>query len=106
MQPNGSAPQSVKSHPALQGVKLGRTGKPTRAGILVTKTLLFAGEGFSGDPILWAHDKATGEVLAEISLPGAQTGLPMTYVWKDRQFIVMSVGNGQDPAEVVALALP
>ena len=46
-----------------------RTGKISRAGLLVTRTLLFAGEGATGGPILRALDKATGETLAEIALP-------------------------------------
>jgi len=106
MRPNGEAPASVKTHPALKGIKLPPTGKQTRAGLLVTKTLLFAGEGWSGDPVLRVHDKNTGEVLAEIPLPGTQIGLPMSYVWHGRQFIALTVGNGEDPAELVALALP
>ena len=106
MRPNGAAPQGIKNNPALKGVDLSQAGKPTRAGLLVTKTLLFAGEGWSGDPVLRVHDKNTGEVLAEIPLPGAQVGLPMSYVWHGRQFITLAVGNGDDPAELVALTLP
>jgi quinoprotein glucose dehydrogenase len=52
------------------------------------------------------HDKATGELIADIPLPAAQTGLPMTYVWGGRQYVVMAVGGGTEPAEIVALALP
>ena len=53
-----------------------------------------------------AHDKATGKILAQIALPASQTGLPMTYVWGGRQFIVMAIGDGDNPSEIVALALP
>jgi quinoprotein glucose dehydrogenase len=53
-----------------------------------------------------ALDKATGETIAEIELPNAQVGLPMTYMHEGRQFIVMSVGGGGQPAELIALALP
>jgi len=106
MRPNGEARQRIKNHPALKGIDLSLAGKPTRAGLLVTKTLLFAGEGWSGDPVLRVHDKTTGEVLAEIPLPGSQIGLPMSYVWHGRQFIALTVGNGEDPAELVALTLP
>jgi hypothetical protein len=42
----------------------------TRPALLVTKTLLFAGEGWNGDPILRAYDKATGEVSPRSSCPG------------------------------------
>ena len=111
--PNGDAPDYVKNHPALEGIDVGRTGRPDRGGVLATSTLLFAGEGGgmfaafgSGGNRLRAHDKATGEVLAEIELPANQTGLPMTYMHGGRQYIVVAVGARRHPAELVALALP
>ena len=111
--PNGDAPDYVKDHPALEGIEVGRTGRPDRGGLLVTSTLLFAGEGGgmfaafgSGGNRFRAHDKATGEVLAEIELPANQTGLPMTYMHEGRQYIVLAVGARRHPAELVALALP
>ena len=107
MRPNGDASLFVKTtHPELKDIKLPPTGKQTRAGLLVTKTLLFAGEGWPGDPVIRVHDKSTGEVLAEIPLPGTQIGLPMSYGWRGRQYIALTVANGDDPAELVALALP
>jgi hypothetical protein len=30
----------------------------------------------------------------------------MSYVWQGRQYIALTVGNGEDPAELVALTLP
>ena len=102
---NGPTPKEIAEHPALAGLGFGPTGRMTRAVTLVTKTLLFTAEGWAGSPILRAHDKATGEVLAEIDLPGAVGGLPMTYAIEGRQFIVMSVA-GERGAELVALALP
>jgi quinoprotein glucose dehydrogenase len=102
---NGDTPEEVKNHPALQGIEIPRTGKITRAALLVTRTLLFAGEGWGGDPILRAHDKLTGEILAEIELPGAIGGKPMTYMVDGRQYVVVSIGR-PGPAELVALALP
>lgn len=106
MRPNGDAPDYIKQHPLLKDIAIGRTGKQTRSGLLVTKTLLFAGEGTGGAAVLRAHDKLNGEVIAEIALPGAQTGLPMTYVWQGKQYIVLAVGDGKSPAEIVALGLP
>ncbi|MXX55173.1 MAG: pyrroloquinoline quinone-dependent dehydrogenase [Gemmatimonadetes bacterium] len=111
--PNGDAPDYVKDHPALEGIDVGRTGRPDRGGLLVTRTLLFAGEGGgmfaafgSGGNRFRAHDKASGEMLAEIELPANQTGLPMTYMHEGRQYIVVAVGARRHPAELVALALP
>lgn len=105
MIPNGATPRRVREHPALQSVELPRTGKPTRAGTLVTSTLLFAGEGWGGDPWLRAIDKATGEILHEVELPGTQNGHPITYEVDGRQFIVLSVGGPDQAPEIVALAL-
>ena len=111
--PNGDAPEYVKNHPALEGIDVGKTGRPDRGGVLVTSTLLFAGEGGgmfaaagSGGNKLRAHDKATGEVVAEFELPANQTGLPMTYMHEGQQFIVVAVGARGHPGELVALALP
>lgn len=105
MVPNGDTPEDVANNPALAGIDIPRTGKVSRATLLVTKTLLIAGEGWGGDPILRAHDKATGEIVGEIELPGAIASKPMTYMIGGRQFIVVTVGR-PGPAEIVALALP
>jgi quinoprotein glucose dehydrogenase len=105
MIPNGDTPASVRDHPALQGVDVPRTGKSTRAGTLVTSTLLFAGEGWGGDPWLRAIDKATGRIVREIELPGTQNGHPITYEVDGRQFIALSVGAPGQVPEVVVLAL-
>jgi len=72
---------------------------------LVTKTLLVSGEGSGGRPLLHAYDKKTGQDIAQLPMPGTQTGLPMTYVYQNRQFIVMAVG-GQPAGQLVAFALP
>jgi quinoprotein glucose dehydrogenase len=105
MIPNGATPKSVADHPDLQGLDIPRTGKSTRAGTLVTGTLLFAGEGWGGDPWLRAIDKSTGEILHEVELPGTQNGHPITYEVDGRQFIVVSVGAPGQAPELVALAL-
>ncbi len=113
MIPNGDPPDYVMSHPALSGVTLPRTGRPERAGLLVTRTLLFAGEGAGlfgmfggGGKMLRAHDKKTGDILAEIELPANQTGVPMTYMLDGVQYVVVAVGASDHPAELVALRLP
>jgi glucose dehydrogenase len=105
MVPNGDTPDDIKSNPALAGVKLPPTGKPSKALMLVTKTLLFAAEGYGGAPILRAYDKRTGAVVAELPLPGVGSGKPMTYLLNGKQYIVLAVGKAH-PAELVALTLP
>jgi quinoprotein glucose dehydrogenase len=106
--PNGDTPPSIKDALARLGLtNVPPTGFPSQAGLLVTKTLLFGGEGSGGRPLLHAYDKKTGENIAELAMPGSQTGVPMTYMYRDRQFIVMPVGGlGQPAGQLVAFALP
>ncbi|MDB2444192.1 pyrroloquinoline quinone-dependent dehydrogenase [Gammaproteobacteria bacterium] len=106
---NADTPDRITNHPLLQGIDIPRTGVPTRAGVLLTKTLLFVGEGTGAagaSPIFRAVDKQTGEILAEIGLPSNQTGLPFTYEHEGVQYVAMFVGGGATPAELIALALP
>ena len=103
---NGDTPESIVDNPYLQGITIPRTGKATRAGLLLTKTLLFAGEGFGGDPIFRAHDKSSGQIITEIVLPGSQSSPPSTYMINNRQFIIMTTSDGKSPAELIALSLP
>jgi quinoprotein glucose dehydrogenase len=114
MAPNGPTPEFVRNHPALKGVELGATGQPERAPLLVTKTLLFAGDGaglFSaaagaGGTGFRALDKKTGKVIHEMQLPANETGIPMTYSVDGRQYIVVAIGAAGVPAELIALAVP
>ena len=64
---HGETPDNIKNHPALRGVTIPKTGRTGRIGMLVTKSLLVAGEGgFFTTPngqrgaMLRAYDKATG----------------------------------------------
>ena len=114
MIPNGDTPDCVRDHPALSGVDIPRTGKPERSGILVTKTLVFAGEGgglfatptWAGGEMFYAYDKQTGETIWETELPKRQSGVPMTYMIDGKQYIVMAMSARGEPAELVALTLP
>ena len=120
---NGEGP---RNHPAIRHLNLPRLGVPGRAAPLLTRTLLFVGEG---DPIMVrayrvpegmdpltaaggggnkfrAYDKATGEVLWETEFPAGTTGAPMTYMFEGKQYIVVAIGGRQHRAEFVALSLP
>ena len=103
---NGDTPDNIKNHELLKGVPIPPTGKPTRAGMVLTKTLLFFGEGPRGDPLLHAVDKATGETVARIDLPASVTGVPITYMHDGKQYIVVTVSDFRSPARFIALALP
>jgi quinoprotein glucose dehydrogenase len=104
---NGDTPANVKNHALLQGLNIPKTGTARLVGVMVTKTLLFAGDGTN--PLLHAYDKKTGEDIAQIPMPGMQTGVPMTYVHQGRQFILVAAGANQQSgttAQLVAYALP
>ena len=113
MMANADTPDEIKNHAKLQGVAVpARTGTGDRGALLLTKSLLFAGEGAGlyggqtgGGRKFRAHDKATGEILSEIELPAKQTGLPMTYAIDGIQYIVVPVGDTGHPGELVALRL-
>jgi quinoprotein glucose dehydrogenase len=106
---NGDTPSDIKNHPALKGLSIPKTGGNWRSSILVTRTMLFVGEGWGGPPTFRAMDKATGETLWETEIPvGPTSGLPMTYVHKGKQYIVVAAANQEAriPAQLVAWALP
>jgi quinoprotein glucose dehydrogenase len=110
---NGDTYDWLAAHPALKGINIPKTGRADEGGILVTKTLMFAGQGCGlfrggngGGPKFYAYDKKTGEVVHELTLPAGTCGNPMTYSVDGRQFIAVAVGSRTSPAEIVALALP
>ena len=45
---NGDTPAKIAGNPALKGLTIPRTGVATRSGLLVTKSLLFSGDGTGG----------------------------------------------------------
>jgi quinoprotein glucose dehydrogenase len=99
----------IRNHPLLEGVDLPPVGGDAgMAGPLLTNTLLIyplTRGGTEDGPRLVAYDKATGEELASVDLPGPAIGTPMTYQLDDRQYIAITVG-GQRVPEMVTLTLP
>jgi quinoprotein glucose dehydrogenase len=105
--PNGDTPPAVKNNPALKGLTIPKTGSGSQAGLLVTKTMLFAGEGSGGQAFFHAYDKATGAEIWQTPIPGPQTSLPMTYLHQGRQYVVLATrGPTGSGAQLVAFALP
>ena len=125
---DGAERRGPRNHPLLKPLNLPPLGNPGRSAPLVTKTLLFVGEG---SPIMAAlgsrlrpemnpessrparagkkfraYDKATGAMLWETELPAGTTGAPMTYMFDGKQYIVVAVGSREASAEFVALSLP
>lgn len=116
--PHGTTPDNIRNHPALAGLDVDRLGSYGRIfiGVLVTKTLVIAGEGSvhtneAGETValLRAYDKATGEdVEGRVEMPARQTGSPMTYMHNGKQYIVLAVTHAGANAggELIAYALP
>ena len=109
--PNSRTPREVREHPKLTDVDLPDTGNDDRSGLLVTKTLLFSGEGSGmygarwGGSLFKAHNKISGEVVAEIDLGQRQTGVPMTYAIHGQQYIVVATGAPGEAGQLVALTV-
>ena len=111
MIPNGEPPDEIKNAAALKGVDTSKFGNPERALLLATKTLLFSADATGLTPVNGSYastfralDKKTGATIAEFKLPAHATGVPMTYMAKGKQYIVMAVGGHGEAAELVALA--
>jgi quinoprotein glucose dehydrogenase len=111
---NAETPDNVRNHPALKGLNIPRTGRSANTiGILVTKTLIIAGEpgtftmpdGRQG-AMLRAYDKTTGKESGAVYMPTGQTGTPMTYMLNGKQYIVVAIGGQNYPAELLAFRLP
>jgi quinoprotein glucose dehydrogenase len=111
--PHGETPDNVRNHAALKGVSLPRTGQPGNIGVLVTKTLIVAGDprvtttptGQRG-AMLRAYDKTTGRETGAVFMPAAQSGSPMTYMLNGKQYVVVAVSGGNYSGELLAFRLP
>ena len=109
---HGDTPDNIRNHPALKGLNIPRTGRLGRIGVLVTKTLVIAGEGgFVTTPngrgaMLRAYDKATGQDVGAVSMPAPQTGSLMTYLLNGKQYIVVAISGQGYSGELIAFRLP
>jgi quinoprotein glucose dehydrogenase len=122
MSPVGDGP---RNHPALEGLDLPPLGWDRRTFPLLTKSLLFAAQmgivldrkvsdrgnamtydSESNEAFLRAFDPDTGELVAEIPIPGNATGNPMTYMAGGRQYIAVPIGGASERSELVVLSVP
>jgi quinoprotein glucose dehydrogenase len=123
MVPNGVGPVD---NPAIAHLGIEKLGVPGRPSPLLTKTLLFLGEGLtnqrpggripadmpveiatnSGGFMFRAYDKLTGEIHWEKKLEAGTTGAPVSYLAAGKQFIVVAIGDREHEPELVAFALP
>ena len=98
--PFGEGSEALRGHPLLKGRTLpARLGTPGNAGSIVTKGgLVLVG---SGEPYLYAFDKATGREVSRVPTEFRVSANPMTYVTRSgRQFVVVATGAGADAALV------
>jgi quinoprotein glucose dehydrogenase len=104
----------------------GRLGWPTRSFALATKSLVLVvqqgrrsnerpapfspyrrvSDQITLEPRLYAYDKASGRLLAEVELPANAGGAPMTYMVGGKQYVAVPVGGANLTEELIALALP
>jgi quinoprotein glucose dehydrogenase len=111
--PHGETPDNVKNHPALKGLNIPRTGQNGNTGVVVTKTLVIAGEprvtttstGARG-AMLRAYDKSDGHEVGAVYMPAPQSGSPMTYMHNGKQYIIVAISGGNYPGELLAFRLP
>ena len=90
---------------------MGKSGTPNLGGPMVTAGgLVFIGAAM--DDYLRAFDARTGEELWRGRLPAGGQATPMSYIWKDRQYVVIAaggharLGNRRGDDTVMAFALP
>ena len=102
---NGDGMAQVENNPAVAGVDLPPLGGGGRHPVLVTSTLLIHAQNTSGGPKLIARDKATGNELAAIDLPGNPSAAPMSFSIESRQYIAIAV-SGQPAPGLIVYALP
>jgi len=110
---HGETPDNIREHPALKGLNIPRTGRQGNIGVLVTKTLLIAGEpgtfslpsGQKG-AMLRAYDKSSGKDAGAVFMPAGQTGTPMTYLLGGKQYVVVAIAAPGYPGELLAFRLP
>ena len=83
------------------------------SGLLVTKTLLVAGDplyttlpGHPRGAMLRAYDKMSGREVGAVWMPAPQSGSPMTYSYGGRQYIIVAVSGGNYSGDYIAYRLP
>jgi quinoprotein glucose dehydrogenase len=111
--PHGDTPDVVRNSPLLKGMNIPKTGQGGSVGVMITKTLVVAGDPqFTAPPgrergaMLRAYDKQTGEQVGEVRVPAPVVGHPMTYSIDGRQYIIVGVSGANYSGEYIAFAVP
>ena len=78
-----------------------RTGTGRNAAMSVTKTMfMYASTASDGTPMLFFHDKLSGEELGSVEIPEPVTYGMSTYMHEGKQYIML-----QTAAKLTAMAL-
>jgi quinoprotein glucose dehydrogenase len=111
--PHGDTPDAIRTNPLLQGLNIPKTGQGTSVGVMITKTMVVAGDsqittppGRARGAMLRAYDKKDGHEIGAVLMPAAISGSPMTYLLNGRQYIIVAVSGGNYTGEYIAYALP
>jgi quinoprotein glucose dehydrogenase len=111
--PHGETPDAVRTHPALRGMNIPRTGQNVSVGLAVTRSLVIAGDGLVTNPggrprgaMLRGYEKTSGKEVGAVYMPAPQSGSPMSFQVDGKQYIIVAVSGGNDSGEYIAFALP
>ena len=103
--PTGETPDRYKSVLAEAGVDVdavGNTGTGALVPMVVTANMLIYSDAASdGTPMLWAIDKASGEIVGEIEAPDRSGYGMSSWVHDGHQYIMLQTGSS-----LTAMALP
>ncbi len=111
---HGETPDYIRNHPALKGLGLPRTGQTGfNIGTLLTKDLVIAGDAdvtttadHPRGAMLRAYDQKTGKEVGSVLMPAGQSGSPMTYMVRGKQYIIVAVSGGNYSGEYICYTLP
>lgn len=102
MIPTGETPNRIKNSPALAGIDIGNTGTGALVPMVVTANMLIYSDAASdGTPMLYAIDKATGEIMSEIEAPDRSSYGMSSWTLDGHQYVLL-----QTSSSLTALALP
>lgn len=102
MIPTGETPNRIKNNPALAGVDIGNTGTGALVPMVVTKNMLVYSDAASdGTPMLYAINKDSGEIMAQIEAPARSSYGMSSWVHDGHQYIILQTGS-----TLTAMALP
>ncbi len=103
--PTGETPQRYADAFERAGADMdavGNTGTGALVPMVLTAELLiYSDQAADGTPMLWALDKATGEILGEIEAPARSSYGMSSWVHEGRQHIILQTGS-----TLTAMALP